>query len=137
MVHMQSPDSDHYEKLTKDDMRKVLKIRYTVTESMKNPFASNVAEAGKLVNIATGEILTSTEVVDCRQLGLQALAQARTTDAEKIISPKILTFAGQQKIRKIKQDPVKQIVSVEDSVIMAHCFTQELSEEGKIRGIQL
>ena len=54
MVHMQSPDSDHHEKLTKDDMRKVLKIKDTVTQSMRNPFALNVAAAEKMFNIATG-----------------------------------------------------------------------------------
>jgi hypothetical protein len=114
---MQSPDSDHHEKLTKDDMGKVLKIRDTVTESMRN----------KLVNIATGEILTSSEVVDSRQLGLEAIAHARSTDAEKIVSPKILTFAGQQKHTKKKQDPVKQIVSEEGNVTRANTLHACLS----------
>ena len=77
--------------LIKDDMAKVLKTRDTVTESMRNPFVSTVA-AEKLVNIATGEILTSSDVVDSKQLGLDAIAYARSTDAEKIISPKILTL---------------------------------------------
>ncbi|KAG1687922.1 hypothetical protein GQR58_008206 [Nymphon striatum] len=94
MVHMQSPDSDHHEKLAMDDMPKVLKIRDTVMECMRNPFAS--------------------------------------TDAEKIISPKILTFAGQQKQTKKRQDSVKQIVSEEGTVTRALCFTRELTEEGKI-----
>lgn len=132
MVHMQSPDSDHHEKLTKDDLIKVLKIKDTVTHSMRNPFASDVAAAEKLVNIATGEILTSSEVVESRKLGLDAIAQARNTDAEKIISPKILTFAGQQKSAKKKKDTVKQIISEEGNVTRALCFTQELTEEGKI-----
>ena len=92
---------------------------------------ANVLPAEKLINISIGEILTSSELVDSRQLGLEAIAQARTTHAEKIISPKILTFARQQKNTKKKQDEVKQIISEEDNVTRALCFTQELTEEGK------
>ncbi|KAG1671517.1 hypothetical protein GQR58_016406 [Nymphon striatum] len=130
MVHMQSPDSDHHEKLAMDDMPKVLKIRDTVMECMRNPFASTVATE-KLVNIAKGEIFTSSDVVDSKQLGLDVIAHARSTDAEKIISPKILTFAGQQKQTKKRQDSVKQIVSEEGTVTRAFCFTRELTEEDK------
>ncbi|KAG1664436.1 hypothetical protein GQR58_019812 [Nymphon striatum] len=127
---MQSPDSDHHEKLAKDDMPKVLKIRDTVMECMRNPFASMVA-AEKLVNIAKGEIFTSSDVVDSKQLGLDVIAHARSTDAEKIISPKILTFAGQQKQTKKRQDSVKQIVSEEGTVTRALCFTRELKPLAK------
>ncbi|KAG1704764.1 hypothetical protein GQR58_003951 [Nymphon striatum] len=128
MVHMQSPDSDHHEKLAMDDMPKVLKIIDTVMECMRNPFVPTVA-AEKLVNIAKGEIFTSSDVVDSKQLGLDVIAHARSTDAEKIISPKILTFAGQQKQTKKRQDSVKQIVSEEGTVARALCFTRELTEE--------
>ncbi|KAG1661432.1 hypothetical protein GQR58_021448 [Nymphon striatum] len=130
MVHMQSPDSDHHEKLAMDDMPKVLKIIDTVMECMRNPFVPTVA-AEKLVNIAKGEIFTSSDVVDSKQLGLDVIAHARSTDAEKIISPKILTFAGQQKQTKKRQDSVKQIVSEEGTVTRALCFTRELTEEDK------
>ncbi|KAG1689914.1 hypothetical protein GQR58_002842 [Nymphon striatum] len=108
---MQSPDSDHHKKLAKDDMPKVLKIRDTVMECMRNPFASTVA-AEKL-------------------LGLDVIAHARSTDAEKIISPKILTFAGQQKQTKKRQDSVKQIVSEEGTVTRALCFTRDLKPLAK------
>ncbi|KAG1662667.1 Multidrug resistance-associated protein 4 [Nymphon striatum] len=128
---MQSPDSDHHVKLAKDDMPKVLKIRDTVMECMGNPFASTVA-AEKLVNIAKGEIFTSSDVVDSKQLGLDVIAHARSTDnAEKIISLKILTCAGQQKQRKKRQDSVKQIVSEEGTVTRALCFTRELKPLAK------
>ncbi|KAG1712173.1 hypothetical protein GQR58_002498 [Nymphon striatum] len=130
MVHMQSPDSDHHEKLAMDDMPKVLKIRDTVMECMRNPFASTVA-AEKLVNIAKGELFTSSDVVDSKQLGLDVIAHVRSTDAEKIISPKILTFAGQQKQTKKRQDSMKQIVSEEGTVTRALCFTRKLTEEDK------
>ncbi|KAG1654088.1 hypothetical protein GQR58_025224 [Nymphon striatum] len=132
--YKESPDSDHHEKLAKDDMPKVLKIRDTVMECMRNPFASTVA-AEKLVNIAKGEIFTSSDVVDSKQLGLDVIAHARSTDnAEKIISPKILyilTCAGQQKQRKKRQDSVKQIVSEEGTVTRALCFTRELKPLAK------
>ncbi|KAG1686921.1 hypothetical protein GQR58_008489 [Nymphon striatum] len=113
-----------------DDMPKVLKIIDTVMECMRNPFVPTVA-AEKLVNIAKGEIFTSSDVVDSKQLGLDVIAHARSTDAEKIISPKILTFAGQQKQTKKRQDSVKQIVSEEGTVTRALCFTRELTEEDK------
>ncbi|KAG1677005.1 hypothetical protein GQR58_014058 [Nymphon striatum] len=92
-------------------MPKVLKIRDTVMECMRNPFASTVA-AEKL-------------------LGLDVIAHARSTDAEKIISPKILTFAGQQKQTKKRQDSVKQIVSEEGTVTRALCFTRDLKPLAK------
>ncbi|KAG1705790.1 hypothetical protein GQR58_003759 [Nymphon striatum] len=70
-------------------------------------------------------------VVDAKQLGLDVIAHARSTDAEKIISPKILTFAGQQKQTKKRQDSVKQIVSEEGTVTRALCFTRELKPLAK------
>ncbi|KAG1710418.1 Geranylgeranyl pyrophosphate synthase [Nymphon striatum] len=48
-------------------------------------------------------------VVDAKQLGLDVIAHARSTDAEKIISPKILTFAGQQKQTKKRQDSLRMV----------------------------
>ncbi|KAG1710420.1 Geranylgeranyl pyrophosphate synthase [Nymphon striatum] len=70
-------------------------------------------------------------VVDAKQLGLDVIAHARSTDAEKIISPKILTFAGQQKQTKKRQDSVKQIVSEEGTVTRALCFTRDLKPLAK------
>ncbi|KAG1704763.1 hypothetical protein GQR58_003951 [Nymphon striatum] len=122
MVHMQSPDSDHHEKLAMDDMPKVLKIIDTVMECMRNPFVPTVA-AEKLVNIAKGEIFTSSDVVDSKQLGLDVIAHARSTDAEKIISPKILTFAGQQKQTKKRQDSSKVAAAWLKLLSHLYCFS--------------
>ena len=129
MVHMASPESDHHEKLNKDDHEQVLRIKCTIEEKMRNPFSANMPK-DKLINISSGETLVSTKLVETRKLGLEAMRAASTSDLEKISTPKVTTFATQQKKGKQKQDNVKVLISEENAVTRVLCFTQDLSDEG-------
>ncbi|KAG1680651.1 hypothetical protein GQR58_012279 [Nymphon striatum] len=83
MAHMTSSQSDHHEKLRKDDMEAVLQIKRTVEEKMQNPFHPSLA-TDKLMNISTGQILAATTLVDAKRLDLKAMDAATTTNADKI-----------------------------------------------------
>ena len=131
MVHMASPESDPHEKVSKDDHEQVLRIKRTIEEKMRNPFSANMPK-DKLINISSGETLVSTKLVEARKLGLEAMRAASISDAEKISIPKVTTFAAQQKKGKQKQDNVKVLISEENAVTRALCFTQDLSDEGRI-----
>ena len=118
MVHKESPQSGHHDKMNKQDI--ILKIRDTVAEIMQNPFDTTIA-SDKLINmsIATGETLASTQLVEAKRLGLESMTAASTTDAAKINTPTIMTFATQQKQGKKKHDSVKQLIS-EESMVTAY-----------------
>ena len=98
---------------------------------MRNPFDS-VQQKDELMNVYLGQILAATNLSDAKRIGLEALAAAEESNAEKIISPKIENFSTQIKHSKKRQDNVKQVMSEESAVTRALCFTQDLSHEGQI-----
>ncbi|KAG1679024.1 Zinc finger protein 862 [Nymphon striatum] len=130
MAHMTSSQSDHYEKLRKDDMEAVLQIKRTVEEKMQNPFHPSLA-TDKLINISTGQILAVTTLVDAKRLGLKAMDAATTTNADKIVQPKMETFATHLKKIQKKIDTVKEVIREESAVTRALCFAQNLSDEAR------
>ena len=62
---------------------------------------------------------------------------ANISDAERISIPKVTTFATQPKKGKQKQDNVKAVISEENAVTRALCFTQDLSDEGRVEAFRL
>ncbi|KAG1710412.1 hypothetical protein GQR58_002697 [Nymphon striatum] len=130
MAHMTSSQSDHHEKLRKDDMEAVLQIKRTVEEKMQNPFHPSLA-TDKLMNISTGQILAATTLVDAKRLGLKAMDAATTTNADKIVQPKMETFATHLKKIQKKIDTVKEVIREESAVTRALCFAQNLSDEAR------
>ncbi|KAG1669339.1 Zinc finger protein 696 [Nymphon striatum] len=130
MAHMTSSQSDHHEKLRKDDMEAVLQIKRTVEEKMQNPFHPSLA-TDKLMNISTGQILAATTLVDVKRLGLKAMDAATTTNADKIFQPKMETFATHLKKIQKKIDTVKEVIREESAVTRALCFAQNLSDEAR------
>ncbi|KAG1712145.1 Serine/threonine-protein kinase greatwall [Nymphon striatum] len=130
MAHMTSSQSDHHEKLRKDDMEAVLQIKRTVEEKMQNPFHPSRA-TDKLMNISTGQILAATTLVDAKRLGLKAMDAATTTNADKIVQPKMETFATHLKKIQKKIDTVKEVIREESAVTRALCFAQNLSDEAR------
>ena len=130
MVYMDAPPADHHEKKNKDDFANILKIKQTV-QRMRNPFDS-AHQRDELMNLYSGQISAATNLSDAKHLGLEALAAAEESNAEKIIPPKIETFANQIKHSKKRQDNVKQVMSEESAVTRALCFTQDLSHEARI-----
>ncbi|KAG1713897.1 Protein O-mannose kinase [Nymphon striatum] len=130
MAHMTSSQSDHHEKLRKDDMEAVLQIKRTVEEKMQNPFNPSLA-TDKLMNISTGQILAATTLVDAKRLGLKAMDAATTTNADKIVQPKMETFATRLKKIQKKIDSVKEVIREESAMTRALCFAQNLSDEAR------
>ncbi|KAG1701647.1 hypothetical protein GQR58_004678 [Nymphon striatum] len=130
MAHMTSSQSDHREKLRKDDMEAVLQIKRTVEEKMQNPFHPSLA-TDKLMNISTGQILAATTLVDAKRLGLKTMNAATTTNADKIVQPKMETFATHLKKIQKKIDTVKEVIREESAVTKALCFAQNLSDEAR------
>ncbi|KAG1681421.1 hypothetical protein GQR58_011876 [Nymphon striatum] len=130
MAHMTSSQSDHHEKLRKDNMEAVLQIKRTVEEKMQNSFHPSLA-TDKLMNISTGQILAATTLVDAKRLGLKAMDAATTTNADKIVQPKMETFATHLKKIQKKIDTVKEVIREESAVTRALCFAQNLSDEAR------
>ncbi|KAG1674634.1 hypothetical protein GQR58_015006 [Nymphon striatum] len=130
MAHMTSSQSDHHEKLRKDDMEAVLQIKRTVEEKMQNPFHPSLA-TDKLMNISIGQILAATTLIDAKRLGLKAMDAATTTNADKIVQPKMETFATYLKKIQKKIDTVKEVIREESAVTRALCFAQNLSDEAR------
>ena len=79
MVHMAS-ESDHHEKLSKDDHEQVLRIKEMMTKNVRNPFSTNIPK-DKLINISSGETLVSTNLVEARKLGLEGMRAANISNA--------------------------------------------------------
>ncbi|KAG1666461.1 hypothetical protein GQR58_018881 [Nymphon striatum] len=130
MAHMTSSQSDHHEKLRKDDMEAVLQIKRTVEEKMQNPFHPSLA-TDKLMNISTGQILAAPTLVDAKRLGLKAVDAATTTNADKIVQPKMETFATHLKKIQKKIDTVKEVIREESAVTRTLCFAKNLSDEAR------
>ncbi|KAK7083999.1 hypothetical protein SK128_022484 [Halocaridina rubra] len=65
----------------------------------------------------------------CQLLGLGGMNVATTTNADKIVQPKIETFAMYLRKSKKKMDTVKQVIRKERAVIRTLCFSQNLSGE--------
>ena len=129
-------ESDHHEKLSKDDHEQVLRIKEMMTKNVRNPFSTNIPK-DKLINISSGETLVSTNLVEARKLGLEGMRAANISGAEKICIPKVTTFATQPKKGKQEQDDVKAVISEENAVTRALCFTQDLSDEGRVEAFRL
>ncbi|KAG1656182.1 Transmembrane and TPR repeat-containing protein 4 [Nymphon striatum] len=111
-------------------MEAVLQIKRTVEEKMQNPFHPSLA-TDKLMNISTGQILAATTLVDAKRLGLKAMDAATTTNADKIVQPKMETFATHLKKIQKKIDTVKEVIREESAVTRALCFAQNLSDEAR------
>ncbi|KAG1668451.1 hypothetical protein GQR58_017873 [Nymphon striatum] len=122
MAHMTSSQSDHHEKLRKDDMEALLQIKRTVEEKMQNPFHPSLA-TDKLMNISTGQILAATTLV-AKRLGLKAMNAATTTNADKIVQPKMETFATHLKKILKKIDTVKEVIREESAAEVADSWEQ-------------
>ena len=97
---------------------------------MQNPFNLSLA-TDKLMNISSGQILSSTTLKDAKRLGMEAMEATTMKNAEKIIQPKIETFAMQMKKSKKKKDTVKEVIREENTVTRALCFAQDLSDEAR------
>ncbi|KAG1684642.1 hypothetical protein GQR58_009358 [Nymphon striatum] len=78
-----------------------------------------------------GQILAATTLVDAKRLGLKVMDAATTTNADKIVQPKMETFATHLKKIQKKIDTVKEVIREESAVTRALCFAQNLSDEAR------
>ena len=132
MAHIDAAQSDHHEKVSKNDLDVVLTIKEKVLADFINPFQSNPQTDNQLVNIVTGEILSSTDLVRAKQIGLEAIAASKSDNTGMIKTPKITTFGSKRKGPGKNTDFVRHILKEESTVTRALCFAQQLSDEEKI-----
>ena len=97
MAHMKQDDRS--KKSTSElDVRQVLNIKSLVKSKMINPFLKITSDS--LMNISSGETSESTELVEARQKGLDALEKAEKSNAEKVDAVKLKKF-----VEKVKKQP--------------------------------
>ena len=77
----------------------MLNIKSLVKSKMINPFLKITRDS--LMNISPEETSESTELVEARQKGLDALEKAEKSNAEKVDAVKLKTF-----VEKVKNQPV-------------------------------
>ena len=127
MAHMKQDDRS--EKSTSErDVRQVLNIKSLVKSKMINPFLKITSDS--LMNISSGETTESTELVEARQKGLDALEKAEKSNAEKVDAVKLKTF-----VEKVKKQPAhrqtRELYAEERSVTRELCFAENLDKKEK------
>ena len=131
MAHIDAVQSDHHEKIRKNDVDVVLTIKEKVLVDLINPFQPNPQTDNHLVNIVTGETLPSTHLIRATQIGLEAIAASKSDNTGKIKPPNITTFGTKKKGSQVT-DSVKHILKEESTITRALCFAQQLSDGEKI-----
>ena len=66
-----------------------------MNEKMFNPFTSTNLD--DVINIASGERAASSDVIDARELGLQAMRKAEEEESAKIVPLNLTTFSSRKK----------------------------------------
>ena len=75
-----------------NDFQIVENMRSVITEQMVNPFScSNKID---IINIATGHKASTTDIINARQRGEDALRQSELEHSKKIVVPRLTTFAS-------------------------------------------
>ena len=112
-----------------DDQRLVEDIRKIVNEKMVNPFTSTNLD--DVINIASGEKAASSDVINARELGLQAMRKAEEEENAKIVPPNLTTFSSRKKSAPTKAQTLVKIYQDESSVSRALCFFQSCDEHAR------
>ena len=130
MAHLkQDPHQTGEVSTSERDLQQVRNIKSVVTEKMMNPFQqSNDAE---LVNISTGQVAQSLELIEAKEKGLKALAKAETEDSVKVEPVRLKTFVEKVKKKSTLQQ-TKQLYIEESSVVRNLCFAESLGHKEKV-----
>ena len=130
MAHLkQDPHRTGEVSTSERDLQQVRNIKSVVTEKMMNPFQqSNDAE---LVNISTGQVAQSLELIEAKEKGLKALAKAETEDSVKVEPVRLKTFVEKVKKKSTLQQ-TKQLYIEESSVVRNLCFAESLGHKEKV-----
>ena len=94
---------------------------------MINPFISTNLD--DLINISTGQKAQSTEVINARQLGIEAMEKAEKEGSSKIIPPSVTTFSIKTKPVPSKEKSLVRIYQEESCVTRTLCFLQSCDEQ--------
>lgn len=122
--------SHHHGQSTKQILEEqvlVEKIRKIITENMINPFTSTNLD--DLINISTGQKAQSTEVINARQIGIEAMKRAEEEGSNKIIPPVVTTFSIKTKPVPSKEKSLVRIYQEESCVSRSLCFLQTCDEQ--------
>lgn len=133
MAHINQGQSAHHG--DSDDLAiateaQVNDIICTITENMTDPFA---LQQNELVNIASGEIASSTDILSAKEIGITAMQDAELSKNNKIKLPKLVTFATQKKRKQEKGKHVAKVYQDESSVTRALCFVQGARDEVRLQ----
>ena len=127
MAHMTgSVDSEESTALKKWDT--LHKLRSVLEEKMINPFQ----ESTTLINIATGQLATSDEVLQAKERGLRALSKDEKENDFKVQPVKLQLFEKSTKKPTATQKDKRTLHMEESSVSRSLCFAVNLSNEDRV-----
>jgi len=132
MAHLDLDDRKHHEDSNTHAIKEaqtVKKIIDVVNNQMIDPFR---CEEQELVNIATGHKAQSSDLVNAREKGLEALATAKNTGSEKVAPMKLATFAAKLKKPLSMALKAKKVYEEESVVVRNLYFVQDLDEDKKV-----
>ena len=88
-------------KQAREDLALVETMTEKINEKFFNPFRST--NKTDLLNIVTGEKAISTDLVNAKSKGIQAMNKAKENGSDAIESPELVTF-----VQKVKKPPKSQ-----------------------------
>ena len=103
------------------------KIRKVVNEEMVNPFTDTNLD--DLINISSGQKAPSSEVVNARELGKEAMKEPEKDNSAKITPPALTTFSTKTKPVPTKTQNLVRIYKEESCVSRTLCFAQTCDDQ--------
>ena len=101
MVHFDHCGSGHHgdtKRAAENERDLVEKMRDNIITKIINPYS--ISNSEDLVNIATGQKASSSEVIHARDIGIKAMEEAEANNLDKIPVPNITTFVCQERATK-------------------------------------
>ena len=116
MVHMEDSQRHHEDSpgVAKKEKKAVDRIKSVIQEKMINPFRTR--NSTDLLNISTGEKVSSLELITARDKGVQILQDAQESEVEKVPNIHIKTFEDKKRRSKAPSKKVQRIYEDESSV---------------------
>ena len=132
MAHLNPDDpkhSLHSNTQSVKDAACTKQIIEVIKNQMIDPFR---CEQKELLNISTGCIADSEDLICAREKGSEALAAVKTTGSEKVTPVRLATFATKTKKPLSMALKTKQIYEEESAVVRNLYFVQDLDAEKKV-----
>ena len=107
---------------------KVNDIIYVVTRKMINPFGH---QSNKLVNVSSGEIAPSKDILQTKEIGIAAIEEAK--QGGKLKLPKLATFATQKLKKQSKSHDLAKVYRHESMVTRGLYFVQGVSDKIRLQ----